>query len=819
MPPYANRYLAGYLCAVFCLLVVSCNDGYAEIRYSYPYEVQILKDGSSPRYAGQERVTSNDIIIFGSDVTIDEPLLSNGGDVVIFAETLHVNAPIDTRMYLNHKSKMFPKGDGACKSIEEWLKGAPTALESFELLYTLTDDVWDKESKAYVLAQKEVFPEVPSGLTKCAEHGKISESGELDASSIIWPSLKSGNITIAVNKVIFCSSCGKNSSTWDGRKPEIPERNETRFDEKTFFNARGLRGSRGSMPVWGCEASTTVDSACKNLALDKTRVPGSSGGDAGQIEFHIINNPEWLLQNKGELLDRSSSVGGQGGSTEPLLSPCFARTSEPRPCVKIPRHASRLTFPVGSPTKLDTLAAWRPDGKGAIPQFHAVQSASAVSTLSSLLIAMESNKARSYKQFLLSSGDTKSVLNYVSPLDHLTAFLRSAKIEVNIAAINSLERSAAFAAGPPRYSSLFSKLDISPAANAGVHNEAYSMVLQLAPFNKFRTSANLVNFSTDIGGVFNFSVYDAVNRVLNQKTNVALGKVRSAIQDTTDTIWDFQQNTFEYTKLKFQADFKQRLSDLTMRIREAEDQARRIEAFAKVASNFNNLLSGALSLYSDFETGNYLAMANRLSGMIQNVAIIDEAVRFTQQAARLREVYADVVGDLNDTINRLNEIKRAMYEKRDEKMKTLIDSRNDFDRIYSETLSYNDDLARLAIVNYLQNGNRVDLEFNVLQLRALNTKYPDFNIDLSRLNQMQPVCGSISPRPIREVLASEADSFPVCAITEPDQDRKKWSELFVKSGEWQGVVLHRFPPTARPRKIELFGLFLGKELDWRYVSD
>jgi hypothetical protein len=53
-------------------------------------------------YFGSRTIVGKDVILLGGDITIDKPIRTNGGNVIIVADRLRVRAPIDTRIYVAH---------------------------------------------------------------------------------------------------------------------------------------------------------------------------------------------------------------------------------------------------------------------------------------------------------------------------------------------------------------------------------------------------------------------------------------------------------------------------------------------------------------------------------------------------------------------------------------------------------------------------------------------------------------------------------------------------------------------------------------------
>jgi hypothetical protein len=79
----------------FVLVVIPL---YAATTGDYRYQTRILAEGvrSTANPVSQRK----DIVRMGEVITVQEPLFSYGGDVIILANTLKLLAPIDTRPYV-----------------------------------------------------------------------------------------------------------------------------------------------------------------------------------------------------------------------------------------------------------------------------------------------------------------------------------------------------------------------------------------------------------------------------------------------------------------------------------------------------------------------------------------------------------------------------------------------------------------------------------------------------------------------------------------------------------------------------------------------
>ena len=426
-----------FIVVLSILLMTNPSFTWAENRYDYPFTVEVLGEYSPDnkpysRYADQRFIQGKDIVIFGSDVRIDTPLLSNGGDVIIFTDHLHLSAPIDTRVYFDHGQGFFEQSsNNGCKSIHFWLKGADTVIDSYELFYRLSDDVWNDETKSYSLQRATRFPEAPAGMTLCANRGASSRGVEyFPLQALKWENLQSGNIVIFANNISFCPKCGKFHPTWNGVKSEIPEIIEKRrfVKDTTFLNARGLRGSRGGMPFWGCQYRGTANpEVCTNPPNHYRRGP-FRGGDAGNVSVYIVNNEDWFQneQQKAprdqEIRTRTGVTAGQQGARVKFTASCFSKRGVSLTCPKAPEHPTRKIWGAPYPEEAWSDAPQADDGSFIL---ESLNSDEALLLVSLKLQALGTKRGYDTETHLKEYHLTQNVIYSGSPTDHLTTYLLS----------------------------------------------------------------------------------------------------------------------------------------------------------------------------------------------------------------------------------------------------------------------------------------------------------------------------------------------------------------------------------------------------------
>ncbi len=60
---------------------------------------------------------SADVLCVGESVTVDSPIVTNGGDVIIYGDRVRIAQPIDTRVYINHSALDHFENEGCAPGL------------------------------------------------------------------------------------------------------------------------------------------------------------------------------------------------------------------------------------------------------------------------------------------------------------------------------------------------------------------------------------------------------------------------------------------------------------------------------------------------------------------------------------------------------------------------------------------------------------------------------------------------------------------------------------------------------------------------------
>jgi hypothetical protein len=301
--------------------------------HKFPRRVDLLKPSYKGNYEASEIKT--DYYIFQEKVTIDQILRSNGGNVLIVANEVILNAPIDTRVYFHLGPDYWtswpdsdPDGD--------WSRGAalplvlyysPRVFKVFDSLY-LWREMYDDTVKRFIhnVGDRPMrrtgappkyleVPQLPSAQIPIAlmtytgnlgDDAIATDGADAPDNDVNWDNVKSGTIEIYATHISLCSQC---RTALDQR---IEHQSNSDTGNATFLQASGLEGGRGgagSLPPCSYnQPRLPIGMRCNVLAAKIGGLSGAPGrgGDAGSVLLHFLNrSPD---SDELALLKKATSV-------------------------------------------------------------------------------------------------------------------------------------------------------------------------------------------------------------------------------------------------------------------------------------------------------------------------------------------------------------------------------------------------------------------------------------------------------------------------------------------------------------------------------
>ncbi len=827
---YYLRSIKFYLIAILtCLSVTTPHITWSEDRIEYPFIIEALEDYSTEnkpyqRYANQRFIQGKDVVIFGSEVTITTPLLSNGGDVIIFTDHLHVAAPIDTRVYFDHDGDFFEKdSENGCRSILTWLKGADTVIDSFELFYRLSDDVWDDRKKQYVLKPAKRFPEAPAGMTLCANPGSSSRGIEyFPIQAMKWENLRSGNITVFAHRITFCRECKKLNPNWNGVKAEIPEIVEPKslVKDTTLFNARGLRGSRGGMPFWGCAyRGASNPKVCVNPPNHYRRGP-FRGGDAGDVSIYLVNNTDTYQQEQKkppaqrEFMTRIGVTGGQQGSHVKFAASCFSLTGVGLACPKAPDHPTRKIWGAPYPEEVWPDAPKAQDGTFVMDSLNSDE---ALSLLSLRLHALRLNRLSKASPVSKDLMNIQKTVLPQPPIDHLTEYLLTTLQEVYLhttsLAMNLEAKPPSSSPLPQVFDTIFQTRD-QPFTFSPFNTQIY---FSLAQFHFYKKNGTFNDFLRDMGGLLNFSLDSALSLRKPFDTSRDRIHIDEVTQPPSTNLKASHPSLFEFVARNHDAKFKRALQRLQTSLSRTLKTVSRQTWFSQVSESLDGSITSLLDVRRQYDKQQYHAMFQGVLQMGESLFLFDKERRPFMPSLAPSHQQFPIFDEYRLFLEWLETMAHVMVGLKNSEVDHIRENPPSYFQNRLRSLDFYPDLLRVMMLDEVRRGTAFKSPSyfrDLLLLKQFLRWYPQETLTSNNWTSSGSSCANSEIPSVQHTIQKPTGKSITCLEVTPSKNH--WTELRVHPDRKTlgDMVLYRFPPSGMKKVINLGGLFYDYELQW-----
>ncbi|WP_299969238.1 hypothetical protein [uncultured Roseobacter sp.] len=262
----------------------------------------------SSKHYQYSHIRKRDFVCFGDTIKVDKPIYTNGGDVLIFAGELHLESPIDTRIYTNiAQFDALQAGGGHIQGARDQhglskhsvmcdggTYGQEMLAQSFHQYYAHgPDNTILSSDNLNLLVPRMPDGQVPSNVTFSLSKEYIPSTNGKDAPILnqdnlpISQVLSSGNITVYAAGIRETLPLGfeydeNTSCRTHLAEPQYPY----------LLNANGLTGGRGGpgasarcMPGPPTGAKFSASCYLHKRHWESTGFPGSGslGGSPGEI--------------------------------------------------------------------------------------------------------------------------------------------------------------------------------------------------------------------------------------------------------------------------------------------------------------------------------------------------------------------------------------------------------------------------------------------------------------------------------------------------------------------------------------------------------
>lgn len=285
---------------------------------TYPYRAKVLFDDYRGTY--NRFVTKEDVVWIDDYLHVTEPIESNGGDVILFGDTIRVDAPIDTRVRIEtygpfweiephptqYQLAAINDFDVAVARVNAWkafndLRFWEDRFDAQQRMYIYQGRADYGESwRAYPALKNPGFPianfQLPSGRIPYLRNEDPQQIGADAPIEIVdRDATRSGNIYIFARSLSVCPDI------------ELPDWRQSLlgdvfdFDRPIFFQAGGLKGGRGGS---GYINAVHMDGSYPNGLCG---APGR-GGDGGSVYFYFINDFGHRAERETEAITRAATL-------------------------------------------------------------------------------------------------------------------------------------------------------------------------------------------------------------------------------------------------------------------------------------------------------------------------------------------------------------------------------------------------------------------------------------------------------------------------------------------------------------------------------
>lgn len=720
----------------------------------FPFRSKVLKQPFGEYSADLTKV---DIVWLDDTITINEPLLSFGGDIILFADTLNINSTIDSRVYIEHGVDNFSEGNPSVTTSQghyrtsktsQFIRLHPDYVSAFTDYYNKCIDCLDLGTR---------LPEMPAGLAADtpAVGGLLTrDGGDAPGSAIVdRRETASGSIYIFARTI---------NVRKDLQEPIIPPYRAECTGETTTFvpyaiNAGGVHAGRG-----GPGSVSTCVTHPKNNPFDchpafynmKGGYSGfnGSGGDAGDVTIALINDSpatETIQSTTAALLTKITSVkGGEVGEYAVYQTPAaegpdrtgatrcsFKRISvdahhvNGRALIARSPHSSDGTFSLQSPSKED-----------------------AINSLVSLLASKDLRLDYDYLDYLTIANADDTIYS-TQPSTIFTDFLVQQLLAAETRHIADVE--AVFGLGQADkggyLSPLFSDFKVDSLEGTALSGIQSSLLVQLTEYNG---SDGVFTPFENSGGMFHVPGQDQVyKRMLAGQLRTDIAVQRKTLERIKGEMRDINLQMFTYISERNRADLKARIARLQEDISQAESEAER-------AAQQDPGLWGTITALKDFAsslaefigalyTENYPAAAT--SGVsaakaFQKLQNIERPVLSTAGKLEvLRSMLLKVTQGYEAFSTFVSDTRSSYFAEKLGDIHSLLNARFSLVSKLQTEAFIGPDMLKIAIMSYFADsaGRKTVLRRNLEQIRRYFTGFPDADADVA-ISQIDWDCTHIS---------------------------------------------------------------------------
>lgn len=739
------------------------------VQYSY-LENLFAKGKSDPtgRYNGaRAELKKSHIVCMGESIETDGPVLTNGGDIILFASRISITYPIDTRVYVDHSAPDFVQAD------------IPPAYRSvIQAFYEVTSDALRSDG-TYSHGPAEKYPEAPHGYTRkgaaVSSPRRCTQTrfDQCKDSEFIPTSLDTGNITVVTNSLELCKNClasGQNLSTQTSLQalcPVVPIE-----PARTLFQAASIRPSRGAIALHDCTGSNASKPVCTeaqylrytanrtNIIVEESTYLYSPGridvvlsGGSARVTIGGVEQSDPIAA----IAERSntSSLSPHSEAFEELdqRDSCIT-TGRPECCL---RRLPDYQAVVGKVSKANVLVAASGD------QSFNVQEG--LSTVASALERLDrAGMSKDQLVLLLARNGTPTTF---SPADQLTSFLWSQ----NLRATSQMVRMVR-----DNWPNEPSPIDLRPpvlrgsidahAPPSGLNEMQFSRADSLV--NKFKpgeASEPIRSYLSALDGVVAVRVADPKNEFGIADAAAARERLTIRVGNALAELQKINLHNFEVASADQLSEMQRSVDSLRSQLLAAEEYAK-LKGWVELVKLVGQALKIVRDVYKNLYDAKWNESAKSISDLISSIRDIESAARKLKSPEEIRPL-------LMAAIERQRLLQAQIAETRQQLIRKEVDLSgeiaNDFSRYTQYTVQakqLSDELLRNILLRYANDGSTgatSQMKLRLTELVNLVERYPQYVPNLSDLAPSEVRCSTAA----KSICDTDWDNQPLDCVLLP----------------------------------------------------
>ncbi|WP_143694516.1 hypothetical protein [Variovorax sp. JS1663] len=728
--------------AILCLAPFVCFSAQYEAFREYPF-TQIALSNYDGYYT--PTVTKKDVVWLSETITIDSPLMSNGGNIILMANTVRINAPIDSRVYFEFSETYWRGAVSGNERQQGYVLEWPNILAAFDRLYFWTEN-YDTATKTYTfsapagktllerynnatLKKQRRAPQLPSGMIQALPFPSYPTQSE-DAPVVPRDISRSGDIVIIARTLEFCDLC---LASFD--PVPIPDGDPSDVIYRAMLNAAGLKGGRGGA------GANFVPCLPRGSCADTERgglsgLP-SAGGDAGNVSIFMVG--ESNIESQRQLIQAVTNVRGGKPPQDFRLRTGTLRT------VDASRARGAPAFNAEGPAVASALGA---DGAFSLARglsFNAALSAAVAAITSHSLNAFDAKQ-------LASDANAAGKRINVSPRrqfdQYLLAHLRSLQSSLLTAVPASLQVQPP-PDTPPAANDLFDNLDCTERDLVSFTDSELEYVRKICGFKALRPTT-LSNYLITVGGIYSHIPGDLNQQLTYQSLATDLASINENLTDAIvelqniDTLLLRQQITQQRDRLLG------RVNALQAAIEKLKTELNKDPTLQDMVDSVSRI-TGALSSVGVALLQDSYIQAGKEVGRAYNEWQQFEGLFAGSSSSGLQRLHSEL-DDARRSLRMFNfEVQATEAQlvaaqskilKRSIEAQTRVDDRADLIAFLF------DDLLRAALQAYIQQpaADQATLVSSLRAIRVIVNDFPDVTIPFS-IPPLQNFCSVSAPVP------------------------------------------------------------------------